>query len=172
MTGPPDFLALSDADLLRECEVDTFRASGPGGQHRNKTDSAVRLRHRPTGLSGQAVESRSQGENRATALRRLRQTIALEVQRPLDLAAYAPPPAVAGLFVRNGPARTGKRSAAYWPAIQALLDLFVAGDGSVSETAERLGVSTGRLSRFLLSEAALARKINALRAERGLRPLR
>ena len=59
-----------DEALLAQCDLDRFRASGPGGQKRNKTDSAVRLRHRPSGLVGEANESRSQHENRARALRR------------------------------------------------------------------------------------------------------
>lgn len=49
----PDYLSLPDLELLKQCEIDTYRASGPGGQHRNKTESAVRLRHLPTGLSSQ-----------------------------------------------------------------------------------------------------------------------
>src|SRR4051794_28568175 len=64
--------ALTDDQLLAQCEVDTYRASGPGGQKRNKTSSAVRLRHPPTGLLVIAEESRSQHENKARALRRLR----------------------------------------------------------------------------------------------------
>lgn len=62
----------SDAELLAECAVETFRAGGPGGQHQNKTESAVRLTHRPTGLVVTARESRSQHRNRARALDRLR----------------------------------------------------------------------------------------------------
>ncbi len=68
---------LSDAQLLAQCEVDTYRASGPGGQKRNKTSSAVRIRHPPSGLLVIAEESRSQHENRARALRRLRQALIL-----------------------------------------------------------------------------------------------
>src|SRR5437016_7421750 len=69
---------LSDAQLLEQCEVDTYRASGPGGQKRNKTSSAVRIRHLPSGLIVIAEESRSQHENRARALRRLRQALYLK----------------------------------------------------------------------------------------------
>ena len=67
-----DAQARSDEQLLAECDVETFRAGGPGGQHQNKTESAVRLTHRPTGIVVTARESRSQHRNRARALDRLR----------------------------------------------------------------------------------------------------
>src|SRR5918911_4403715 len=76
--------ALSDEQLKAQCAVDTYRASGPGGQKRNKTSSAVRLRHRPSGLSVIAEESRSQHENKARALKRLRQALYLRVRDPVD----------------------------------------------------------------------------------------
>ena len=63
--------------LLAECEVTTFRASGPGGQHRNRRESAVRLRHLPTGIVVVATERRSQHQNRAVALERLERRLAL-----------------------------------------------------------------------------------------------
>lgn len=72
----------SDEELLRECEVETFRASGPGGQHVNKTESAVRLRHLPTGLVATARESRSQHQNKAACLRKLRAKAAELNHRP------------------------------------------------------------------------------------------
>lgn len=62
----------TDDDLLRECEVETFRASGPGGQHVNKTESAVRLTHLPTGLAIVCRTQRSQHRNRQECLKRLR----------------------------------------------------------------------------------------------------
>jgi protein subunit release factor B len=65
----------SDDDLLRECEVETFRASGPGGQHVNKTESAVRLRHLPSGLVVTSQQERSQYRNKAICLQKLRKRI-------------------------------------------------------------------------------------------------
>src|SRR5438105_15292176 len=71
---------LTDEQLLAQCEVDTYRASGPGGQKRNKTSSAVRLRHPASGLLVIAEESRSQHENKARALKRLRQAFYLKLR--------------------------------------------------------------------------------------------
>jgi protein subunit release factor B len=62
----------SDEDLLRECEQETFRSSGPGGQHVNKTESAVRLRHLPSGVVVTSQQERSQHRNKALCLRKLR----------------------------------------------------------------------------------------------------
>lgn len=79
--------------LQRECEFDTMRASGPGGQHVNKTNSAVRVKHMPTGLSVRVESERSQHRNKHIALERLQQLLqgaaeqdenALEQQRWLS----------------------------------------------------------------------------------------
>lgn len=62
----------SDEALLSECEETFFVGGGPGGQHRNKTESGVRLLHRPTAVVVTATERRSQAQNRGAALERLR----------------------------------------------------------------------------------------------------
>jgi len=75
----------SDEDLLGECTVNTFRSGGPGGQHQNVTDSGVRLRHRPSGITVSCRSERSQYQNKRTCLRRLR-------RRLEDLLRGPPPP--------------------------------------------------------------------------------
>ncbi|MCU1264644.1 MAG: rf-2 [Acidobacteria bacterium] len=72
----------SDEDLLRECEVDTFRSSGPGGQHVNKTESAVRLKHLPSGVVVTSQQERSQHRNKAICLEKLRARIERLNYRP------------------------------------------------------------------------------------------
>jgi protein subunit release factor A len=54
-----------------EIRVETFKSSGPGGQHKNKRETAVRVRHLPSGITALATEHRSQARNKALALRRL-----------------------------------------------------------------------------------------------------
>ena len=159
-----------EATLLAECDVDTYRASGPGGQKRNKTESAVRLRHRPSGLSVIAEESRSQHENRARALRRLRQLLALRLRQPVDGEGVPRP--VQACIDKRGRLDVGRRDARYLPAAALVLDVLVATNGSVADTAKRLGITTGNLSGFLTGDDDLMLEANRIRAGLGLRPLR
>jgi ribosome-associated protein len=76
------FHELSDDALLAQCEKQTHRGSGPGGQHRNKTDTAVRLVHQPTGVVAEGKDQRSQLSNIRAALGRLREKLAKRAYRP------------------------------------------------------------------------------------------
>src|SRR3977135_1850758 len=79
----------SDDRILSDCRWEAFRASGPGGQKRNKTSSAIRLVHEPTGISAIANESRSQQENRKSALRRLRHRMVLLLRQKIDTPNFS-----------------------------------------------------------------------------------
>lgn len=167
--GRAAYLALADDVLLGQCAMDRFRASGPGGQKRNKTDSAVRLRHLPTGLTGEAHESRSQHENRARALRRLRRAIALGVREPVDLNAYVLTPMLRAAL--DGPL-PGLRTVVFLAAIGEVFDVCEATAWRVSTAARMLGVSTAALGRLLAADPAVLRAASERRQALGLRPLR
>ncbi len=77
-------------ELVRDCDVQAFRASGPGGQGVNTTDSAVRMRHVPSGIVVTARESRSQFQNRASCLRKLKEELALRARPSKKRVATKP----------------------------------------------------------------------------------
>jgi hypothetical protein len=162
-----DWTTLTDDKLLSQCDVDTYRASGPGGQKRNKTSSAVRLRHGPTGLVVIAEESRSQHENRAKALRRLRQAIYLQVRD----AADGRPAAIIEALSPAGRLDVGRKDRRFWPAAGAVLDAFDAHTGRLAETAAALGITTANLVAFLRVESKVWQRANELRTQHGHTPL-
>ncbi|KAM0925919.1 hypothetical protein ACQ4PT_003810 [Festuca glaucescens] len=168
-----NYLGMSDDELMAQCDMGTFKSSGPGGQHRNKRESAVRLRHHPTGIVAQAVEDRSQHKNRSSALSRLRTLIALKVRRPINLDDYIPPVELLQILPLKSTIRSkdvgnqiGPNNIKFSPGMQALLDLLFAVEGSVSEAAKILGLSTGALSRLILSDDSLRAAANELRASK------
>lgn len=173
-----DWLTLSDDELLAHCRLERFRASGPGGQHRNKTDSAVRLTHEPSGAVGFASERRSQHQNRATALGRLRRGIALGVRREVDLGMYHPPLALQRVLPRSirtevpSKDRVGPRHREFWTGVGPLLDLFAAVGGSTADCAALIGCSSNQLTKLFASEPHLWAAANDVRTTRGLKPLR
>jgi hypothetical protein len=168
------YLLATDDALIAQCEVDRYRASGPGGQHRNKTESAVRLRHKPSGVSAIGEDSRSQAENKVHAVRRLRSAIALDVREPVALEGWQPSPRLAAM-IAAGTAPLGAKTrltGEYWAAMAELLDVLVAGGLEIATTAHRLGITTGALSKLLLHDDHVARVVNDLRRARQMRPLR
>ena len=76
--------------LLADCDVETYRGSGPGGQHRNKTESAVRVTHRPSGIVRVGTEHRSQSRNRELALERVWRALEARRRRPKPRIATRP----------------------------------------------------------------------------------
>lgn len=83
-------LSLGFEALRAECDESFFIASGPGGQHRNKTESGVRLYHQPTGLVVTATERRSQVQNRSVAVERLREQLRAMATEPKVRRATRP----------------------------------------------------------------------------------
>lgn len=160
--------ALTDEQLLAQCEVDTYRASGPGGQKRNKTSSAVRLRHPPSGLIVIAEDSRSQHENKARALKRMRQALYLQLREPFT------PESSALADVRDGDGRLDARvkQPGFWPAAAVALDALAMVEARVSEAAALLGTTTGNLVDFLEQHPKVWQQANVLRQQFGQKPLK
>lgn len=178
----PDYLALDDEQLLAQCTMQAYKASGPGGQHRNKVSSAVRLVHEPTGVTAHGNESRSQHDNKRVALKRLRMHLATELRRPVDQATVSPdtaPEVVRSCMfeVRGGPSKgkrkldVGRKDRRFWAVAQYLLDVLTADEARLGDTAKRLGISTGNLVSVLKTDRHLWAATQQLRQKFGQKPL-
>jgi hypothetical protein len=168
---------LKEDQLLAQCEVDTYRASGPGGQKRNKTSSAVRLRHQPTGLIVIAEESRSQHENKARALKRLWQALFLHLRNTLTGAelsseAIALHPDFAPALGRDGRLQISAKNPLFWPAVGVVLDVLTGCESRVADAAALLGTSTGNLIDFLQTDPKVWQEANRIRSVFAQKPLR
>jgi hypothetical protein len=164
--------ALPDPLLLAQCEVDTYRASGPGGQKRNKTSSAVRLRHLPTGLLVIGEESRSQHENKAKCLKRLRQALYLHLRDPITPDLIPVHPDLVAAKDADGRLHLRERDPRFWPLAGVILDVLTITEGQVSTAAELVGTSTANLIDFLQTDPKLWQEANHLRAAFGLKGLK
>ncbi|MFP4354852.1 MAG: peptide chain release factor family protein [Phycisphaerae bacterium] len=172
-------LNLEDQQLLDQCEVDIYKASGPGGQHRNKVSSAVRLRHGPTGLMAHANDSRSQHDNKRLAIKRLRMNIALQLRTRLDPKAILMPGLV-GQCLSTPRKQTGKagkvlqigrKDHRFWAVAAWLLDLLDVCEGQLGKASATLGISTGNLVRIFKSDRHLLHAVQEMRKRFGLKPL-
>ncbi|MDG3003774.1 peptide chain release factor family protein [Paludisphaera mucosa] len=166
MSGHP--AALDPDRLAAECDFRTTRRSGPGGQNRNKVETAVILTHRPTGTVAEASERRSQGENRREALFRLRLRLALEIRTP---AATAPSPRWASRL-RGGRIVVSPEHDDFPALLAEALDVLAGRDDDVKEAAAALGCSSTQLVKLLAAEPRALGEVNARRGLRGLHPLR
>ncbi len=167
--------SLNDAQLLAQCEVDTYRASGPGGQKRNKTSSAVRIRHLPSALIVIAEESRSQHHNRVKAMQRLRQAFWLQLRETIRAEAFVfvtQREELASVRSSSGKLEVGRKDAQFWPLIGLVLDVLEATEARVSEAAKTLEISTGHLIDFLETEPKVWEQANQMRQRFGHKSLK
>ena len=162
--------ALAPDRLLADCDVRRTRRSGPGGQNRNKVETAIVLTHRPSGLVAEASERRSQAENHAAALFRLRLALALAVRTPPD-SEEGPSP-LWRARCRDGRLAINPGHDDFPALLAEALDVLADRAMDVRAAAEALGCSASRLTGLLRDEPRALRQVNDRRAQRGLRPLR
>ena len=161
---------LSDDDLLAQCEILRSRGGGPGGRHRNSTESRVVVRHRATGVEGNAGERRSQHENLAVAVRRLRLALATQVRELRDVAA--PPSSLWTSRVRGGRVVCSAEHRDFPALLAESLDVVAARDWDVRAAASALDVTPTQLVRFVATHPPALVEVNRRRAARGLSALR
>ncbi len=174
---------LDEATLLSQCRVEFTRRGGPGGQHRNKVESAVVLIHQPTQILAEANERRDQSQNRRVALGRLRRQLSLlvrsgsaqesqkQAEKTQELATGVSGPAETGgepspLWQARCIDRPADVSAEHWdyPTLVAeALDQVVASQWELSTAARRLGVSTARLAKLMRADRSTLEWINRQR---------
>lgn len=161
------YILADDRELLAQCQVDRVRGGGPGGQKRNKTSSAVRLRHGPTGLLVKVDDRRAQSQNQVVAVRRLREHIAMKVRQEIELADYAPGAAIRDALERGplGPRAKTRELPAYLVALAEILDVFVAARADLKTAAAALEVSQNQLARLLRGDPRLARRSAELQGQ-------
>jgi hypothetical protein len=155
--------------LLRDCDVRHARRRGPGGQHRNKTESAVVLQHRPTGVEGQAAERRSQFDNLRVATKRLRVNIALQVRSAA--LAEAAPTELWRSRCHNERIACNPDHEDFAPLLAEALDVVEAHAGHIPGSAQQLGITASQLIKFLKHEPRALWQVNEERHHRGLGPL-
>ncbi len=160
----------SDDALLAECEMRRLRRSGPGGQHRNKVETAVVLCHRSSGVTAEANERRSQGENRKVALFRLRIRLALKV-RSARQREELPSPLWKSRRTSSGQLSISATHHDFPVLLVDALDAWEVSGRDLARTAEILGVTTSQWVKFLGKEPQALVQVNADRENRGLKRL-
>lgn len=152
------WLLQGDKKILAESRFDAFRAGGPGGQKQNKTSSAIRLTHLPSGITVTAIESRSRKENVSKAISRLKIKIALEIREPFGGKKFFNP-------------HIALSNKQYPACVAEVLDALDNCGFRISETAQKLDTSSAQLVKFLKRNPTFWQKVNETREKLGLAKL-
>lgn len=172
-TPPRDYrhpAAIDDEALLAQCDFTRDRSSGPGGQHRNKVETQVKLHHRPTGAHAQAGERRSQNENKQVAVRRLRLILAVEHREPIPRGESRT--ALWRSRVRKGRIACNPSHHDYPALLAEAMDHIAESGWELHDPAVRLEVTASQLLKLLKDHPPAVAKLNAERRALGLHPLR
>lgn len=170
--SPPHPAALPPVELLTACDTRRLRRGGPGGQHRNKVETAVVLTHRPTGISAQASERRSQSANQRRALQRLRIELALQVRCSLDATKQVRPSQRWKSRIDGGRISVNPDHEDFPALVAEALDILDVAEFDLSTAARQLQVTSSQLGKFLKLESTVWQRVSAERNKRGLRPLK
>jgi RF-1 domain len=162
--------ALSDAHLLARCDVQRSRGGGPGGRHRNSTESRVVVRHVATGVEASAGERRSQHENLDVAVRRLRLALAVEERMRRDAASV--PSELWRSRNRGGKVSCSAAHRDFPSLLAEALDVLSGEGWEMRAAATRLGVTATQLVRFVALHGPALASVNRQRGERGMPPLK
>lgn len=162
--------AVDAATLLGQCDIRRGRRSGPGGQHRNKVETAIFITHHPTGVRAEATERRSQEENRRVAIARLRVNLAIEVRG--DWSKHDPPSQLWISRCAGGRIAISPQHDDFPVILAEALDCLAGWEFHVAEAAEQLGCSTSQLTRLLKKEPRALQRLNDQRCGKGLTRLR
>ncbi len=161
-------LRLDNDALLAQCQVKTKRGSGPGGQHRNKTDTAVAITHLPTGVIAEASESRQQLDNRDKAIHRLRVEIALTVRRPIDEERM--PSEVWRSRLKDGRLKVNELHRDFPIILSEALDMLNGRVGDWTIVCQKLEVTSSQMIKLLKLEPRAFQMVNQWRRTSGERP--